>query len=129
MILALDIGGSAIKAAFARDTGSIVQMGRIETPRNDFAAFVETLRGILAAVPERPDAVSISICGVVDIETGKMICANVPCIDGRVLDADLSEALELPVSIAKQVGARSDHDQWRSPGLRLGLNQSTTPPL
>lgn len=120
MILALDIGGSAIKAAFARDAGSIVQMGRIETPRNDFSAFVQTLRGILAAAPERPAAVSISICGVVDIETGRMICANVPCIDGRVLDADLSEAFELPVSIANDadcfalaeagLGAGEGHD-------------------
>ena len=100
MILALDIGGSAIKAAWAEGPDAITQMGRIETPRNDFSAFVETLRGILAAVPGRPDAISISICGVTDIDTGKMICANVPCIDSRVLDAELEAALGLPVAIA-----------------------------
>lgn len=120
MILALDIGGSAIKAAWATAPDAITQMGRIETPRNDFSAFVETLRGILAAVPARPDAVSISICGVTDVDTGKMICANVPCIDGRVLDAELSSALGLPVAIANDadcfalaeagLGAGQGHD-------------------
>lgn len=120
MILALDIGGSAIKAAFAKDPQTIGPMGRIETPRNDFSAFVETLRGILAAAPERPEAVSISICGVTDVETGRMICANIPCIDGRVLDAELSDAFGLPVAIANDadcfalaeagLGAGQGHD-------------------
>lgn len=120
MILALDIGGSAIKAAWAESPSAITQMGRIEPPRNDFSAFVETLRGILAAAPGRPDAVSISICGVTDVETGKMICANIPCIDTRVLDAELSAALGLPVTIANDadcfalaeagLGAGQGHD-------------------
>jgi N-acetylglucosamine kinase len=120
MILALDIGGSAIKAAWPDDPGAIAQMARIETPRNDFSAFVETLRGILAAVPTHPEAVSISICGVTDIDTGRMICANIPCIDGRILDAELEAALGLPVAIANDadcfalaeagLGAGQGHD-------------------
>ena len=120
MILALDIGGSAIKAAWADEPDAITPMGRIETPRTDFAAFVETLRGILAVVPARPHAVSISICGVTDIDTGKMICANVPCIDGRVLGAELEAALGLPVAVANDadcfalaeagLGAGQGHD-------------------
>lgn len=100
MILALDIGGSAIKAAYAPTPDSLTQMGRIETPRADLGAFIDTIRGILAAAPGRVDGVSISVCGVTDIDSGKMICANVPCIDGRVLHAELSQALSLPVAVA-----------------------------
>lgn len=120
MIIALDIGGSAIKAAWAESADRITQMGRVETPRTDFAAFVETLAGIVATAPKQPDAISISICGVTDIDTGMMICANVPCIDGRRLDVDLSKALGLPVSVANDadcfalaeagIGAGKGHD-------------------
>ncbi|WMT91642.1 ROK family protein [Pelagibacterium sp. H642] len=117
MILALDIGGSAIKAAWADEPDAITPMGRIETPRTDFAAFVETLRGILAAMPSRPEAVSISICGVTDIETGRMICANVPCIDGRLLDAELQAALGLPVTVAND----ADCFALAEAGLGAGL--------
>ncbi|MEO6300921.1 MAG: ROK family protein, partial [Paracoccaceae bacterium] len=89
MILALDIGGSRIKAARGG-----VTLGEVATPLVDFAAFVTALRGFVSG-EER--AVAISIAGVVDADTGRNTVANIPCLDGRNVAADLQAALGLPV--------------------------------
>lgn len=74
--------------------------GRRPTPRDDFAAFVETLRGIIAETGEQPNGIALSIAGVVDPDTQRLICANIPCIHERTLGADLEAELGLPVLIA-----------------------------
>ena len=45
----------------------------------------------------RRAGVAISIAGVVDPDTGRLKVANIPCLDGRPVAADLSAALGLPV--------------------------------
>lgn len=98
MITCFDIGGSAIKSAVAAPDGTIGDLTRLPTPAHDFAAFVATMRSqIVAGGPSR--GVAISIAGIVDAATGRIKCANIPCIDGRTLADDLSAALRLPVWI------------------------------
>lgn len=91
MILAFDIGGSRIKAARGG-----VALGDVATPLHDAQAFVSALHGFL-----RPGdrAVAISIAGVVDPDTGLITVANIPCINGRSLAAELQAALGLPVLV------------------------------
>ncbi len=91
MILAFDIGGSRIKAA--RDG---VVLGEVPTPLNDAQGFVGALHGFLRG-DER--GVAISITGVVDAESGRITVANIPCINGRALAAELQVALGLPVLV------------------------------
>ena len=100
MIISFDIGGTAIKGGIARSETDIVPLGRRPTPKDDFAAFVETLRDIIAETGERPSRIALSIAGVVDPDTQRLICANIPCIHGRTLAADLETELGLPVLIA-----------------------------
>jgi N-acetylglucosamine kinase len=100
MIISFDIGGTAIKGGIARSETDIVPLGRRPTPRDDFAAFVETLRGIIAETGEQPNGIALSIAGVVDPDTQRLICANIPCIHDRTLAADLEAELGLPVLIA-----------------------------
>lgn len=95
MLVCFDIGGSRIKAARARDGGAVEMLGDAATPRNDFAAFVGVLGGFLFG--RAPRGVAISIAGVVDPETGRLKVANIPCLDGRQVAAELSAALGLPV--------------------------------
>ncbi len=98
MITCFDIGGSAIKCAVATGDGRIGDLHRVPTPAHDFSAFTQAMREMIAAGgPAR--GVAISIAGVVDTDSGRIKCANIPCIDGRTLAADLSEALGLPVWI------------------------------
>jgi len=100
MIISFDIGGSAIKGGIARSEADITPMGRKPTPKDDFTAFVETIRSFIAESGERPSRVALSIAGVVDPDTKRLTCANIPCIHGRDLAADLQAELGLPVLIA-----------------------------
>lgn len=98
MITCFDIGGSAIKCAVATADGRIGELRRVPTPAHDFAAFTAAMGTLIAAGgPSR--GVAISIAGVIDPLDGRIKCANIPCIDGRTLAADLGAALGLPVWI------------------------------
>ncbi|CAN7401648.1 ROK family protein [Massilia sp. LjRoot122] len=98
MITCFDIGGSAIKCAVATADGRIGELQRVPTPVHDFAAFTAAMGALIAAGgPSR--GVAISIAGVIDPLDGRIKCANIPCIDGRTLAADLGAALGLPVWI------------------------------
>ncbi|MBQ5964474.1 ROK family protein [Massilia sp. ZL223] len=98
MITCFDIGGSAIKCAVATADGRIGDLQRVPTPTQDFAAFTAALQALIAAGGSSR-GVAISIAGVIDPVDGRIKCANIPCIDGRTLAADLSAALGLPVWI------------------------------
>ncbi|MGG7604904.1 ROK family protein [Massilia sp. BKSP1R2A-1] len=98
MITCFDIGGSAIKCAVASSDGQIGSLARVPTPAHDFDAFTAAMRTLIAAGgPSR--GVAISIAGVIDPASGRIKCANIPCIDGRTLSADLAAAFGLPVWI------------------------------
>lgn len=98
MITCFDIGGSAIKCAVASSDGQIGPLERVPTPAHDFDAFTAAMRTLIAAGgPSR--GVAISIAGVIDPASGRIKCANIPCIDGRTLSADLAAAFGLPVWI------------------------------
>ena len=98
MITCFDIGGSAIKCAVATADGHLGELHRVPTPAQDFAAFTAAMQALIAAGgPSR--GVAISIAGVIDPADGRIKCANIPCIDGRPLAADLTATLGLPVWI------------------------------
>ncbi len=98
MITCFDIGGSAIKCAVAAADGQIGLLQRVPTPAHDFDAFTAAMRELIAA-GGAARGVAISIAGVIDPASGRIKCANIPCIDGRTLAADLTAALGLPVWI------------------------------
>lgn len=101
MITAFDIGGSTIKAATATGSGDLRLLGRVATPRDDFAAFCAAIAGFVeqgGAPAGSP--VAISVTGVVDPRTGRVTCANIDCINGRHLAAELGAILERPVLVA-----------------------------
>ena len=100
MIVCFDIGGTAIKGAVAHSVDDIRPFPRRPTPTGDFAAFVATLKSVIAEAGSTPRCVAISIAGVIDPDTQKAVVANVPCVHGRPLQADLEVALGLPVLIA-----------------------------
>jgi N-acetylglucosamine kinase len=100
MIISFDIGGTAIKGAVVQSAEQIVPLARRPTPIDDFDAFVETLRAVIAEGGETPDCIAISIAGVLDPDTQAAIVANIPCIHGRQLQAELQQALGYPVIVA-----------------------------
>ncbi|WFU01209.1 ROK family protein [Rhizobium sp. CB3171] len=100
MIVSFDIGGSAIKGGVAHSMMDITPLARRPTPKYDFGEFVQALRAVIAEAGETPDCISFSIAGVVDPDTQALTCANIPCINGRRLAAELEAELGYPVLIA-----------------------------
>ncbi|OLP55043.1 N-acetylglucosamine kinase [Rhizobium rhizosphaerae] len=120
MIACFDIGGSAIKAAYAAAPDRLTIGARVPTPLDSFDGFADAIAGLCRAHPGAIAAISISIAGVVDPRNGRLTCANIPCINGRTIAADLSARLGLPVFIANDadcfalaealLGAGAGHD-------------------
>lgn len=98
MITCFDIGGTAIKSAIATPDGRIGAIQRVPTPTHDFAAFTVAMQALIDTCGPTK-GIAISIAGIIDPANGRIKCANIPCIDGRTLAADLCEALKLPVWI------------------------------
>ncbi len=100
MITCFDIGGSTIKSARARPGEEIEILDRVATPLDDFDAFAAIIAERVTWGGRTARGVSISITGVVDPASGSLKCANIPCIDGRNVAADLERVIGLPVWIA-----------------------------
>jgi len=99
MIACFDIGGSAIKYARASSADQLGALRRVPTPTTDFAAFVAVMADLIGA-DGAVDGVAIALAGVIDPAHGRIQCANIPCLHGRTLAADLAAALGRPVWIA-----------------------------
>jgi N-acetylglucosamine kinase len=97
-----DIGGTKIVAADVLASGEIDELGRVDTPINDFDKFCQSL-ALLCAADSAP--ISISIAGVIHPTTNKVNSANVPCISGRALTYELSAYLERPVYLINDANA------------------------
>lgn len=115
MITCFDIGGSAIKSASADADGRIGPPRRVPTPTTDFAAFTAAMQGLIGAAGTTR-GVAISIAGVVDPADGRIKCANIPCIDGRALAADLAAEFDLPVWIANDADCFALAEAWAGAG-------------
>jgi N-acetylglucosamine kinase len=113
MILCFDIGGSRIKAALSQD-GVVTVLGEVPTPTTDFAAFAAALAGFLRGGEA---GIAISIPGAVDPATGRSNIANIPCLNGRDLRADLSASIGLPVLVL------NDADAFAMAEARMGAGR------
>ncbi|KQN74975.1 ROK family protein [Devosia sp. Leaf64] len=101
MITCFDIGGTTIKAATATTPDSLIHLGRQPTPTQDFEVFVAVIAGFVAkGGAPGGSPIAISITGVIDPQTGLVTCANIPCIDGKVLSDELAARLDRPVTVA-----------------------------
>jgi len=98
MIACFDIGGSAIRYAAADGAGQLGPVRSVPTPTKDFVAFTKALATLMAA--DAHTSVAVALAGVIDPVDGRIQCANIPCLHGRRLAADLEQALGQPVRIA-----------------------------
>ncbi|MDX7949664.1 ROK family protein [Lichenihabitans sp. Uapishka_5] len=94
-----DVGGSFIKSVVLGATGVAAAPQRRPTPAGDWNAFRVALQSLCADLPgDAP--LALSIAGIVDPESGMALSANVPCITGRRLGAELSQDLGRAVLVA-----------------------------
>ena len=96
-MLCADIGGSFLKFGILQADGTLRPAGRVPTPAHDQDAFVLALRRFADDAPGVP--LALSLAGTVDPDSGTAQCANIPCLNGRPLAAQLAAALNRPVRI------------------------------
>ena len=113
-ITCFDIGGSFIRyGTIAVDVSSSSEVlpdnieypeeqGRIKTPTNNFPDFIAALRGVI--IQSSASIISISLAGAFDKHSGIADIANIPCLNGRHVETELSQALEVPVIITNDGG-------------------------
>lgn len=104
MLACFDIGGSHIRAALSAGPGRLEPHAVTKTPGDDYAAFRRAIAGLLPAARPRLSGVALSVTGVMT-EDGRMHCANIPCLDGQVLAADLAADLGLTVTVTNDADA------------------------
>ena len=106
-ILALDIGGTAIKYALGDETGRLACLGETPTRAELGGEHIpETILQILRNYPEA-EAIGISTAGQVETQTGRILYAtdNIPCYTGLPLGKLIAQASGLPVMVENDVHA------------------------
>ncbi len=108
MKICADIGGSFINLALVGDDLAPRRRAAIPTPTHDWSAFVAVFSDFIdteARSLPADTAVCVSAAGLVAPDRGVLTSANIPCANGRVLAADLSEALSRPVFVVNDADA------------------------
>ena len=98
-LLVADIGGSQIKLGRYRHGDGCELLATVPTPAHDWAQFCAALDALVRPFKQDATALSISITGVVALETGEVAAANLPCLAGRALGPELQALLDLPVAV------------------------------
>ena len=100
--IGIDLGGTKI-AGVALDGSRALAHARVPTPRDDYAATVEAVAGLVETLEARAGAhgtVGVGIPGALSPATGLVKNANSVWLIGRPLQADLAARLGRPVAMA-----------------------------
>ena len=99
----IDLGGTKIEIAALDASGNIVLRERTATPKQDYAATVSSIVGLVTAAEARLAAsgsIGIAIPGTLSSRGGVVKNANSTWLNGRPLHTDLETALKRPVRLA-----------------------------
>lgn len=103
MRIGIDLGGTKIEALALSVSGEELIRRRVPTPKNDYAATVGAITGlvqIIEAETGETGTVGVGTPGAISPATGLIKNANSTCLIGHPLDRDLTEALDRPVRLA-----------------------------
>ncbi|HSS69310.1 MAG TPA: ROK family protein [Casimicrobiaceae bacterium] len=98
----IDLGGTKIEIAALADDGSELLRRRVATPRENYAAILNTVeRLVVDAEAElgEPGSVGIGTPGSISRATGLLRGSNSVCLNGKPIKADIEALLHRPVRI------------------------------
>jgi fructokinase len=101
--IGIDLGGTKIAAVVLSDADAVVWERRVPTPRDDYAATIEAIAGVVAEGDRAAGttcSVGIGIPGAISPATGVVKNANSTWLNGRPFDRDLAARLGRPVALA-----------------------------
>ena len=100
-VLAVDLGGSRLRAAVFDAGGEIVHKAVVPTPRDDPGVLVTAMRDALSTAGVEVAAAVVGVPGVVSYANGTVLrIPNLPGWEGQISAERLSKALGLPVLLA-----------------------------
>lgn len=103
MQIGIDLGGTKIEVALLDETGTMRFRHRIATPRDDYAATVSAIAGLVEVADSQAGggaSVGIGIPGTISPATGLVRNANSTWLNGCPLDRDIETALGRPIRMA-----------------------------
>ncbi|MFA9460023.1 ROK family protein [Thiohalorhabdus methylotrophus] len=101
--LGVDLGGTKTEIIALDEAGRECLRRRVDSPREEYAATLETIAGLVAWAEEQlgaPATVGIGTPGALSRATGTIKNANSTWLNGRPLHRDLEARLERPVRLA-----------------------------
>ncbi|WP_062532572.1 ROK family protein [Jeotgalibaca dankookensis] len=121
-ILALDIGGTAIKyGVFDSTTTKIGNVLEKETPRSETTNYImETVIKIVKEVKEAHDiqGIAVSTAGVVDPQTGHIVFAGptIPNYTNTAIKQTIEETFHIPCEVENDVNCAALGEWWQGAG-------------
>lgn len=101
--IGIDLGGTKIEGLLISHKGDELARRRIAAPQGDYAASLAAITDLVQWLESEAgsahSAVGLAIPGAVSRQTGLVHNANSTWLNGRKLDADLSQKLGRPVAI------------------------------
>lgn len=114
-ILAIDLGGTAIKYGLLSKEGIILSTSQVPTPKESFEQFLQVLDSIVSPISKEISGIAMSMPGRVDHKTGfiytggavSSYMTNVP------LGTILQERYQLPVAIENDGKCAAHAELWK----------------
>ncbi len=100
--IGIDLGGTKISGIALNEAGAEVGRGRVSTPRQDYAATLETIAGLVGELERQAGgtaSVGIGMPGALSVRTGLVKNANSTWLNGKPFDHDIAELLGRPVRV------------------------------
>jgi fructokinase len=96
MRIGIDLGGTKIEAIALDDDGATLVRRRVPTPAGDYAAILDAVVGLVAAIERELGArgsIGVASPGAISKRTGLIKNSNSTGLNGKPLDRDLAERL------------------------------------
>lgn len=103
----LDIGGTKIELLACDAALAVRHRRRVDTPTQDYAAFVQAVAALVEAVDVElgatAHAIGIGLPGIADRASGCQLSANVPALTGQRVGHDLRQRLQRPLHVGNDL--------------------------
>ena len=103
MRIGVDLGGTKIEAVALADDGAVRARRRVPTPRDDYAATLDAVAGLVLDVEREAGArgtVGVGMPGAISPATGRVKNANSVWLIGQPIALDLARRLPRPLRFA-----------------------------
>jgi len=99
--IGIDLGGTKIEGIVLDESFETIDKKRIQTPKNDYNAIVNSIIGLVNELKTKTPDVTIGICtpGVISKQSGLIKNSNTQCLIGMPLKEDLEKILKQNISM------------------------------